>query len=112
MQPQQHHQHHQHQINGNHVIGAINKSCDAPARTAATVAYATGVLENGFSACIVPACKRAARVCTACPMNSIAAAKMAQKAQERHSSLSSLRLSVSMAYRIGAAGVFELLMDG
>lgn len=60
------------------------------------VAYATGVLENGFSACIVLACKRAARVCTACPTNPLAAAKMAQKSQERHSSLSSLRLSVSL----------------
>ena len=100
LQPQLHHQHHpqhhQHQINGNHVTGAINRSCDAPARTAATVAYATGVLENGFSACTVSAYKRAALAYTASPMNPLPAAQVAQKAQERHTSLSSLQLSVSL----------------
>lgn len=100
MQPQlnhQHHpQHHQHQINGNHVTDATNKSCDVPARTAATVAYATGVLENGSSACTVSACKKAALAYTASPMNALPPAQVAQKLQKRHTSLSSLQLSVSL----------------
>ena len=69
------------------------------------VVYAIGVLENGFSAFTVSACKRAALACTACPMNPLPAAQVAQNAQERHTSLSNLQLSVSLWQTTGAAGV-------